>query len=131
MKTKVIIICQYLLGAIFFVFGLNGLLMAFGGKGFMPMPPLEPRMATIMAGFAATGYLLKLVKIIEVTAGLLLLANRYVPAAIVLLGPVVVNILGIHMFASHEGLPMAVVVVALWSVLVKKHWTLFKPLLSK
>jgi hypothetical protein len=47
---------------------------------------------------------------------LLLLANRYVPLGLLLLGPVIVNILGFHIFMSTTNLPLALVVTALWSI---------------
>ena len=43
------------------------------------------------------------------------LANRFIPLALVLLGPVIVNILMFHAFMAPEGLPMAIVVTALWA----------------
>jgi hypothetical protein len=48
--------------------------------------------------------------------GLLLLANRYVPLALILLGPVIVNIVCFHAFLAPEGLPMALFATALWAV---------------
>ncbi|MCB0327220.1 MAG: hypothetical protein KDD52_06345 [Bdellovibrionales bacterium] len=130
MGRKIEAVARYILGAIFLVFGSNGLLMAITGKGFIPMPAPSPKMAVVMGGFFATGYLLTLVKVIEVLAGLMFLSKRYVALGITLLGPIVVNILCLHIFADRSGLPMAIVVTALWAVLLKLHWSVFKPLLS-
>jgi len=43
--AKVYVGARLLLGLIFTVFGLNGLLMFTIGKGFIPMPPPPPEMA--------------------------------------------------------------------------------------
>ena len=40
--------------------------------------------------------------------------NRFVPLALTLLGPVVVNIFCYHAFMDHSGLPFALIVVILW-----------------
>src|ERR1700726_4783262 len=54
---------------------------------------------------------------IQVAGGILLLSNRFVPLALTLLGPVIVNILLFHVTMAPDGLPMALVVTALWSVI--------------
>jgi hypothetical protein len=46
-----------------------------------------------------------------------LLANRFVPLALVLLGPVLVNILLFHALMAPEGLPMALFATLLWAIL--------------
>ena len=58
---------------------------------------------------------------IQVLGGVLLLVNRFVPLALVLLGPVIVNIFFFHALMAPEGLPLAVVVVVLWSILAVRH----------
>jgi putative oxidoreductase len=54
---------------------------------------------------------------VQFIGGLLLLLNRYVPLALAILGPVIVNILCYHIFMEHMGLPLALVVAILWFVL--------------
>lgn len=130
MLQKISFAARLLLGLMFTVFGLNGVLLSFLGKGFIPMPPPEGIMATIMAGFMATGYILPLAFLCELLGGLALLSGFYVNAGIVFLGPVIVNILGIHLFAEPTGLPMAIVVVVLFVIVVKSRWTDFKPMLK-
>lgn len=130
MFQKIALAARLLLGLMFTVFGLNGVLLSFLGKGFIPMPPPEGVMATIMAGFMATGYILPLAFLCELLGGLTLLSGFYVNAGIVFLGPVIVNILGIHLFAEPTGLPMAIVVVVLFVIVVKSRWADFKPMLK-
>jgi len=52
----------------------------------------------------------------ELIGGVLLLSNRYVPLALTLLGPVIVNILSFHMFLNSENMAPAIVVTVLWFV---------------
>jgi hypothetical protein len=53
---------------------------------------------------------------LQVIGGALLLVNRFVPLALVLLGPVIVNILCYHVFLNHSGAGFAAVVTILWFV---------------
>jgi len=46
----------------------------------------------------------------------LLLVNRFVPLALVLLGPVIVNIICFHVFMNPSGAPPAAVVTVLWLI---------------
>ena len=130
MNVKVTMVARYLLGVLFLVFGGNGLAMVFFGGGFLPMPEPSPQMATVMGGFFGAVYLIPLVKILEVLAALLLLSGKYVNLAIVLLGPIVVNILGIHLFVDLSGAPMAVFILILWGILLRSRWNDFRPLLK-
>ena len=50
-------------------------------------------------------------------AGVLLLVNRYVPLAVAVLAPVIVNILSFHALMAPSGLPLALVVAVLWGVI--------------
>ena len=106
MKTTVLI-ARNLLGLIFLVFGLNGFFH------FIPMPPPAGLAGQFMGAAFVSNYLVP-VFLLQVAGGALLLANRFTPLALVLLGPVIVNILMFHAFMAPEGLPMAVVVTALW-----------------
>lgn len=116
MKSKVDMGARILLGLIMVVFGLNFFLQ------FIPMPAPSEEMGKVFGGFMATGYLLQLVKVIEIVTGALLIANLFVPLSIVLLGPIVVNILGIHIFVDKSGLPMAIALVALFTAIIWARW---------
>lgn len=107
----VALISRILVGLIFTFFGLNGLL------NFLPQPPLPPGPAGqfVMAMFAS--HYLYLIAAVQVISGVLLLINRYVPLAIVLLGPMLVNILAFHILMYHTGIVTALVVAILWCIL--------------
>jgi hypothetical protein len=116
---------RFLLGAVFFVFGLNGFL------NFIP-PPSEPVPQGAMAfGLAMmnTGYFMQLVKGTEVLCGLLLLSNRFVPLSLVVLAPVVLNILAFHAFLAPSGVGMAIAILALTLYLAWVNRRAYAPLL--
>ena len=103
------LIARLLLGLIFTVFGLNGFLH------FIPMPPPSGVAGQYMGALFVSHYLVAVFGL-ELIGGVLLLINRYVPVALSLLGPIIVNILLFHVLMAPSGLPMAIVVAVLWSV---------------
>jgi len=116
-------VARVLLGLVFFVFGLNGFLH------FIPQPPHEGVAATFLGGLAASGYFFPLLKGTEVLAGAALLANRFVPLALVVLAPIIVNIFAFHAALDASGVGLAVVLVALEIGLAYAHRKVFAPLL--
>ncbi len=130
MFSKLTLASRLLLGLMFTIFGLNGVLITFGHP-FIPMPPQPEVMMTIMNGFMATGYLMTLVAWLQLLSGLLLLSGFYVNAAIVFLGPIIVNILLIHVFAEPNGLIMGIIVSILFCLLVSSRWENFKQLIQR
>jgi len=103
-------IARYLAGAVFVVFGLNGFL------NFIPMPPPAGIAGQFMGALYASHYLW-VIFAFQLVAGVLLLANRYVPLALAMLAPVIVNILSFHVLMAPSGLPLALFVAVLWSVI--------------
>jgi uncharacterized membrane protein YphA (DoxX/SURF4 family) len=104
------LIARILLGLLFLVFGLNGFLH------FIPMPPPAGLAGQYMGALFVSHYLVA-VFLLQTIGGALLLANRFVPLALILLGPVLVNILLFHSLMAPEGLPMALFATLLWAIL--------------
>ncbi len=101
------VLVRGLLGFIFFVFGLNGFLQ------FIPQPPPPPAAGAFFGALAATGYMLPLIMSAQVVAGALLLSNRFVPLALALLAPVIVNVVLFHAVLAPGGIGVALAVLAL------------------
>ncbi len=118
------LIARILLGLIFLVFGLNGFLH------FIPMQPMAGGAGAFIGALAATGYMLPIVFAAQAVSGALLLAGVWVPLALTILAPVIVNIVFFHLALAPQGLPLAVIVVALELWLVWEHREKFAPLFS-
>jgi hypothetical protein len=103
-------IARYVAGVVFLVFGLNGFL------NFIPMPPPAGIAGQFMGALYASHYLW-VIFAFQLVAGVLLLANRYVPLALAMLAPVIVNILSFHVLMAPSGLPLALFVAVLWAVI--------------
>lgn len=93
------------LGLVFFVFGLNGFL------GFLPSPEVPGEAGAFLGALAATGYMFPVIKGIEVAAGVMLLSNRFVPLALLLLAPIVVNIALFHFVLAPSNLGVVFFVI--------------------
>ena len=104
------LIAQYLAGVIFLVVGLNGFL------NFIPLPPPGGIAGQFMGALYASHYLVVIFGF-QIIAAVLLLVNRYVPLAVAVLAPVIVNILSFHALMAPSGLPLALCVAALWAVI--------------
>jgi uncharacterized membrane protein YphA (DoxX/SURF4 family) len=119
-------IARILLGLAFLIFGLNGFL------NFIPPPPTGIPQGAMEFGAAMmkTGYLLQLVKGTEVLAAVLLLLNRFVPLALILLAPVLVNIIAFHAFLAPSGVTVPVVLLILELYLAWTYRHLFRPILA-
>jgi putative oxidoreductase len=111
----VTLIARLLLGLIFVVFGLNGFL------NFINMGPMPSGLAGQFIGALALSHYFWVVAALQVAGGVLLLVNRFVPLALVLLGPVIVNIISYHVFLNPSGAELAIVVVVLWGIVFYSH----------
>ncbi|MEY2479704.1 MAG: putative oxidoreductase [Verrucomicrobiota bacterium] len=100
----VIHIVRILLGLVFAVFGSNAFLH------FIPMPPMQGQAGAFIGALVSSGYIYAIAGL-QVVGGLcLLIASRFVPLGLTLLGPVIVNIMLYHIFLDRSGMPMAVMI---------------------
>ncbi len=100
-------IARYLLGLMFVVFGANGFL------NFIHQPP-PTGLALQFFMVVSTSHYMVLVFALQFIGGLLLLINRYVPLALTLLAPILVNILLFHITMNPSGIPAGLVATILW-----------------
>ena len=102
-------IARYPAGVIFLALGLNGFLHF--------IPPRQPEgIAGQFMGALYASHYLWVIFAFQLIAAVLLLANRYVPLAVAMLAPVLVNILSFHVLMAPSGLPLALFVAVLWAV---------------
>lgn len=120
-RSKILVVARVLLGLAFTVFGLNFFLH------FLPQPPPPPE-AGVFLGALFAGKIFSIIKPIEIAAGLALLGNRFVPLALLLIAPVLVNIVAFHAFLATSGLVLASVLVALELHLAWVNRSAYRPL---
>ncbi len=115
-------ILRTILGLAFLTFGLNYFLH------FLPQPAPPPKVLEFMIPFVGAKYM-GLVKSIEITAGALLVANRFVPLALALLAPILVAITWFHLSLEPSGLPVPLVLVAIEIAVAWFYRDAFAPML--
>jgi len=100
---------RILLGFPLLVFGLNTFF------NFIPQPKVQ--MSEGAMAFAGalmnSGYMMQLIAVTFLIVSVLLLTNRFVPLALALFAPFIVNSIAFHVFLERSGLPMALVFLAL------------------
>jgi hypothetical protein len=117
----VTIIARMLLGLMFFVFGLNPFLK------FLPMPQLEGVWGQFLGALFVSHYVW-VIGATQVVSGVLFLIGRYVPLAIALSGPVILNIIAYHVTMQPIGAQPAVLATVCWVFLFWRYRHSFAPL---
>ena len=129
MKSWIGLMARVIVGAIFMVFGANGISALFFGYAFIEMPP--PEEGSFVAQYfnvLAGSYLLKTIKIIEVLGAFMLLSGIFLPLGAVLLAPIVVNIFLFHLTLEPGEIAMAIVLVLGEGLIAWAYWDYFKSL---
>jgi putative oxidoreductase len=106
----VVIVARVLLGLMFVVFGLNPFLK------FIPTPPMSGVAGEFLGALISSHYVY-VVGAVQVISGALFLAGRYLPLAIALSGPVIVNIIAYHLTMQLAGSQLAILAILCWVVL--------------
>jgi putative oxidoreductase len=121
---KATILVQRVFGFCFLAFGLNGFVH------FIPHLGMRNAALEFFLGLAATGYMLPLLYMTQAAAGALLLVSFYVPLALAMLAPIVINILLFHVFLAPAGLPVALMLVSFEVSLAWSYRESFIPMLQ-
>ena len=121
---KATILVQRVFGFCFLAFGLNGFVH------FIPRLGMRNAALQFFLGLAATGYMLPLLYVTQAAAGACLLVGFYVPLALAVLAPVVVNILLFHIFLAPVGLPVALMLASFEVSLAWSYRESFIPMLQ-
>ena len=112
-------IARILLGLLFFASGVAGF--------FVKPPPDIPEFAQALM---KTGYMFQFIKVVEIATGLLLLLNRFVPLALAILAPIIVNIFAFHLFLDPKGMPVPIVIALLEIFLAWTYRDAFRSMLA-
>lgn len=112
-------VARYLLGLLFLIFGSNAFFH------FIPMGPMPGgTMGQFAGAMAASGYVY-VIGFFQVVPAVLLLINRYVPLAVTLLGPMIFNILVIHVLMAPGSIGPGAFAAVCWFLV---FWRVFPAL---
>jgi uncharacterized membrane protein YphA (DoxX/SURF4 family) len=119
------IIARLLFGALFLFAGSNHIF------NFMPQQPSPPGpVGQMVGGMITTGFMV-VVGICEALPAILLLINRFVPLALLVLAPIIFNIIVINAMMSLNSLLFGAALIVLWCLTAWRPRTVFFPLLSQ
>ncbi len=104
-------VARYLLGFVFFASGV---------AGFFLKP--DPDMPEFAHALMKTGYMFQFIKVVEITSGLLLLLNRFVPLALAVLAPIIINIFAFHLILESTGMVRMIIPVVLAALEIYLAW---------
>ncbi len=110
---------RYLLGLLFTVFGLNGFL-----HFIHQPPPANPLALQFFVAVSASHYI-AVVFLAQIFGGVLLLAGRFVPLALAILAPVLVNILDYHVTMDPGGIGPGLLATVLWLIVFLRYRSSF------
>lgn len=116
MKEKVETTARITMGLIFFTMGLNGFFQ------FIQMQSSKEEAMAFINALSKAQYFWPLEKFLETVCGFLLIINRFVPLAIEILAPIIVNIMLFHIFLDLGGIHLALIVFVCEIVMVQKYW---------
>ena len=119
-----LLLARLLLALILIVFGSNKFLH------FMPMFQANIRAESFFHGMINSGYLFPTLGILEMLVGILLIARKAVPFALIVLAPISINIILFHIFLFPQGISPGLVVFLLNIYLVKKYWHRYENLFN-
>jgi len=122
MNSTFTTILRIVLALILILFGANKFF------DFFPMFEMPTAGANFIESLNTSGYILYVVGILEIIIGLLLLLKKWVPFALILLAPITFNILLFHLFLDVSDIWVAIVIVALNTILIYKYWKAYRPL---
>jgi putative oxidoreductase len=105
-----VLVARILLGLVFLVFGLNGFL------NFLHAP-IPPGPAGQYLALLGPTFYMQFVCLVQIVGGVLLLSGQFIPLALILLGPVIVNILLFHISLQPAGLPPGLLAAVLWFII--------------
>ncbi len=97
----------------------------------MPAPPSPPGLAATFTDAFFRSHWVQFVDGVELIAGLLLLANRYVGLALVALIAVIANMFWFHISMQPAGLPAPLILLGLWIVVAYRNRAALLPLLTE
>lgn len=119
------------LGFMLLVFGFNKFFWFLTSFDFSGYPEAKYLFEALrFSGSAPTGkgYIMTLVGLTEVTAGLLLILKKWIPFALVMLVPISINLVTFHLFVNPPNMVPALFVALVNGYLIYIHWESYRAL---
>jgi len=122
MNTTIKTVLRIVLALILIVFGANKFIH------FMPAPEFPEAAGNFWIALDNTGYMIPIIGAIEIIVGLLLILNKWVGFALIILAPIAVNMMLFHINLAPAAIGPAALVTILNAILIYAYWDKFKAL---
>jgi len=113
---------------------LIGALLLFAAIAYFfklfPQPEITGNLKTFNEGLAASGYLMNLVKSLELLCGLAFISGKFVRLANLVLLPISVNIILVHLFLDPANIGMGALVFLGNIFLIYSYWDSYKEIVK-
>ena len=119
-------VARYVMGIPLFIFGLNTFF------NFIPQPktPIYEGAMAFAGALMKSGYMMRMSGVTFLVVALCLSTYRFVPLALALFAPFMVNSILFHSFLEHTGLPMSIVFLALELYLAWSYRSAYRSMLA-
>ena len=126
MKNKILFVVSLLFGLMMINAGLNKFF------NYMPVPEdLPQEMVDLMECMMAFSWLMPLVAIVEIVAGILVIFPKTRALGAIIIFPIVVGILLTHLINEPSGLPVGIVVFAINIWMLIDNRAKYMPMIQK
>jgi uncharacterized membrane protein YphA (DoxX/SURF4 family) len=107
---------------------LGLLFLAAGASNFFITPPPLPGLAGAFNDVFFKSHWVLFIAVAQITIGVLMLSNRFVPVALIILAAFLYNSFAFHILMMPAALFAPVIVLVLWLIVALKYRTLFAPI---
>ena len=123
-------VARYLLGTLFTIFGLNGLL-EYANSSFIHQPPPTNPLALEFIHAAGHSYFAFFFFGVQFIAGLLLLSGLFVALSLIMLAAEIFNILAFHLSFAPAAIGPGLLAGVLWLLTFRNYRESFRGVLSR
>ncbi len=98
----------------------------------MPMPEDMPEsLMKVFGAFMEIGWLMPLVAVVEIIAGILVIPGRFRALGAIMMFPIMVGIVLTHLVNIPTGLPIALILFAINIWMIIDNWEKYLPMIRK
>lgn len=113
---------------------LIGVLLLFASVTYFlklfPEPEITGNLKTFNEGMVASGYLMNLVKSLELLCGLAFISGKFIQLANLVVLPISVNIVLVHLFLDPANIGLGAILFLGNTFLIYRYWDSYKEILK-
>lgn len=124
MKNKILFVISLLFGLMMINGGLNKFL------NYIPMQEMPEAATKLMAAFVESSWLMSLLAVIEIIAGILIIIPKTRALGAIMIFPITIGIVFFHIFQDSSGMIMGFVLLAINLWIIFENREKYMPMIS-